>query len=167
VLPQRFVAPVVEAKHLADVHTETLGQLTLADLITSHAYDRHVRAGRARYRRRRDLLVRRLAPLRRHGMTVHGIAAGLHVMVGLPAAGPSEQEVLDRAAARGLGLSGLAEHWHVSSEPDGRSATSRAEGGDRPKGLVVGYAAAGEGSYPAALDTLARTLRGLSGPTRA
>jgi len=167
VLPQRLVAPVVEAKRLAYVHTETLGQLTLADLITSHAYDRHVRAGRARYRRRRDLLVRRLAPLRRHGMTVHGIAAGLHVMIGLPAAGPSEQEVLDRAAARGLGLSGLAEHWHVSSEPDGRSASSRAEGGDRPKGLVVGYAAAGEGSYPAALDTLARTLRGLSGPTRA
>jgi GntR family transcriptional regulator/MocR family aminotransferase len=88
-------------------------------------------------------------------MTVHGIAAGLHVMIGLPAAGPSEQEVLDRAAVRGLGLSGLAEHWHARAD------------GDRPRGLVVGYAAAGEGSYPAALDTLARTLRALSGPTRA
>ena len=154
VLPQRLVAPVVEAKRLADVHTETLGQLTLSDLITSHGYDRHVRAGRVRYRRRRDLLVHRLAPLRRHGMTVHGIAAGLHVMIGLPAAGPPEREVLDRAAARGLALGGLAEHWH-SPDADG----------ERPRGLVVGYAAAGEGSYPAALDTLARTLRGLTGPT--
>jgi len=157
VLPQRMVGPVVEAKRLADVHTETLGQLTLADLITSHAYDRHVRAGRARYRRRRDLLVRRLTPLRRHGMTVQGIAAGLHVMIGLPADGPEEREVLDRAATRGLALSGLAEHWHAVD-------ADRAE--DHPRGLVVGYAAASEGSYPAALDTLARTLRGLSGPTR-
>jgi GntR family transcriptional regulator/MocR family aminotransferase len=153
VLPERLVAPVVRAKFLADVHTETLGQLTLADLVTSHAYDRHVRAGRARYRRRRDLLVERLVPLRRHGVTVGGIAAGLHVMIGLPPGGPTEEEVLDRAAARGLAMAGLAEHWHAP--------------GDHPKGLVVGYAAPGEGGYPAALDTLARTLRNLSGPTTA
>jgi GntR family transcriptional regulator/MocR family aminotransferase len=153
VLPERLVAPLVQAKNLADVHTETLGQLTLADLITSHAYDRHVRAGRARYRRRRDLLVHRLAPLHRYGMTVRGIAAGLHAMIELAPGAPSEQEVLDRAAARGLALAGLAEHWHAA--------------GLHPRGLIVGYAAAGEGTYPAALDTLARTLRSLSGPTRA
>jgi GntR family transcriptional regulator/MocR family aminotransferase len=98
-------------------------------------------------------------------MTVYGIAAGLHVMIGLPAGGPSEREVLDGAAARGLALNGLEEHWHAGA--DGRSASPRVEGSHSPQGIVVGYAAASEGSYPAALDTLARTLRGLSGPTRA
>jgi GntR family transcriptional regulator/MocR family aminotransferase len=148
VLPERLVAPVVEAKRLTDVQTESLGQLTLADLIATHAYDRHVRAGRARYRRRRDLLVHRLAPLRRYGVTVRGIAAGLHALVGLPATGPTEPEVLAEAAARGLALTALGEYWHTP--------------GEHPRGLVVGYAAPGEGSYPAALDTLARTLRALS-----
>ena len=63
--PSGWSSRCVEAKRHADLHTETLGQLTLADLITTHAYDRHVRASRLRYRRRRDLLVDRLAPLRR------------------------------------------------------------------------------------------------------
>ena len=39
------------------VHTEAIGQLTLAELIDSHGYDRHVRRPPARYRRRRDLLL--------------------------------------------------------------------------------------------------------------
>jgi GntR family transcriptional regulator/MocR family aminotransferase len=47
-----------------------LDQLTSAEFITSGAYDRHVRAARLRYRRRRDQLVSALASRPRHLWTV-------------------------------------------------------------------------------------------------
>ena len=62
VLPDHLVGPVAEEKRHHDNLTEVPGQLTLAEFITSHAYDRHIRSCRLRYRRRRDLLVARLAP---------------------------------------------------------------------------------------------------------
>ncbi|WP_230686672.1 MocR-like pyridoxine biosynthesis transcription factor PdxR [Catellatospora vulcania] len=143
VLPERLVEPVAHAKRLTDLHTETIGQLTLAELITSHAYDRHIRACRLHYRRRRDLLIERLG--RSHQL--HGIAAGMHALLPLPATGPGEDDVIARAALRGLALSGLRAHMH-------------APGQDPAMGLIVGYAAPGQGAYPAALDLLARALRG-------
>jgi len=142
VLPAHLVDPVVRVKRLTDVHTETLGQLALADLIAEHAYDRHIRSCRLRYRRRRDQLVARL-PRAELG----GIAAGLHVTIGLPS-GISEAPVIDLAASRGLAVGALGTHWH--------------EPGDHPQGLVVGYGTPREGAYPAALDTLARVLRAFS-----
>ena len=60
VLPPHLVDAVADAKLHSDHHTESIGQLALAELITSHAYDRHVRACRLRYRRRRDQLLDRL-----------------------------------------------------------------------------------------------------------
>ncbi|MDH2426608.1 PLP-dependent aminotransferase family protein [Sphaerisporangium sp. TRM90804] len=145
-LPDRLVGPVVDAKLHADHHTETLGQLVLADLIVGHAYDRHVRACRLRYRRRRDLLVATIGPGpgRPRGPVVRGIAAGLHVLIGLPPDGPAEPEVLARAAEHGLALSGLGPSWHHP--------------GDHPQGLVVGYATPPEHAYPAALDALTEVL---------
>lgn len=141
VLPEWLVEPVTQAKRLTDLHTDTIGQLTLAELITSHGYDRHVRSCRLHYRRRRDLLIERLS--RRHQL--HGIAAGLHALVQLPAAGPSEEDVVERAATHGLAISPLRPHWH---DP-GRGGT---------QGLIVGYATPSTARYAAALDTLARAL---------
>ncbi|MDV9179073.1 PLP-dependent aminotransferase family protein, partial [Streptomyces sp. W16] len=60
VLPPHLVDAVADAKLHSDHHTETIGQLALAEMIDSHAYDRHVRACRLRYRRRRDQLLDRL-----------------------------------------------------------------------------------------------------------
>jgi GntR family transcriptional regulator/MocR family aminotransferase len=148
VLPERLVEPVIRAKRHADLHNETIGQLTMAEFITSHAYDRHIRSGRVRYRQRRDQLVARLAPHTGQRFAVRGIAAGLHALVSLPAAGPAEAEVIAAAAARGLAVGELGSHWHA--------------GGPHPQGLVVGYGTAGAASYSAAVDTLARTLRGLT-----
>jgi GntR family transcriptional regulator / MocR family aminotransferase len=152
VLPPRLVAPVAEAKLYTDHHTGAIGQLALADLITTHAYDRHVRGARLRYRRRRDLLVSRLAGLS-GGLAVEGIAAGLHALVTLPAAGPDEREALRRAAGLGLAVGELGSHWHAAD--DGPAAAA-----GRPQGLIVGYGTPGEGGYPAALDALVRVLRG-------
>jgi GntR family transcriptional regulator/MocR family aminotransferase len=144
VLPERLLEPVTQAKRHTDLHTETIGQLCLADLITSYAYDRHIRACRTRYHRRRDLLVSRLGPLARQRFTLHGIAAGLHAMISLPATGPGEGQILNQAAAHGLMVGDLASHWHA---PD-----------DDRQGLVVGYGTPSESTYPAALDTLVRIL---------
>ncbi|MFE9688195.1 PLP-dependent aminotransferase family protein [Micromonospora sp. NPDC005806] len=140
VLPARLVDPVVDAKRHLDVHTETVGQLALADLITTHGYDRQVRTVRRRYRQRRDLLLARLGG----SSALGGISAGLHATVHLPPGGPSEAEVLATAAARGLALGGLAAHRH------------RPAGG--PPGLVVGYARPPSHAYPAAVDLLAELL---------
>lgn len=146
VLPTRLVDPVLAELRLSTLETESLGQLALADLIATHGYDRQIRAGRIRHRRRRDLLVNAIAAF--PSLTAGGISAGQHILVTLPAKGPEESEVIDSAARRGLALSGLAEHWH---------------GSPRAKGLVVGYGAPTESGYPRALDVLTEVLRELYG----
>ncbi|MFJ3792708.1 PLP-dependent aminotransferase family protein [Kitasatospora sp. NPDC090091] len=142
VLPPRLVGAVVEAKQQADLYTETLGQLVLAELIATHAYDRHIRAARLRYRRRRELLLDRVAALPGH--TAHGVPAGLHTLVTLPADGPGEERLLPACAERGLALRGLTELHH---DPAGR-----------PQGLLVGFAAPSDRGYPPALDALCTVL---------
>ncbi|MFF4270628.1 PLP-dependent aminotransferase family protein [Streptomyces sp. NPDC001536] len=141
VLPPHLVDAVADAKLHSDHHTESIGQLALAELIESHAYDRHVRACRLRYRRRRDQLLHRLGERR----PVRGIAAGLHALVEVA----DEKEALARAEAEGLAVGHLGDHWHA---PD-------AEG--RPQGLVVGYGTPRERVYPEALEVLGKVLDGL------
>ncbi|MEU4224920.1 PLP-dependent aminotransferase family protein [Nonomuraea sp. NPDC026600] len=142
VLPHHLVPPVVQAKQKADLYTETLGQLILANLITTHAYDRHTRAARLRYRRRRELLLDRIAAIPR--LTPHGVPAGLHTLITLPSDGPTEQQLLTSCARHGLALRGLTELHHDPA--------------DRPQGLLIGFAASSEHAYPAALDALFTTL---------
>ncbi|GGJ53728.1 PLP-dependent aminotransferase family protein [Streptomyces lacrimifluminis] len=143
VLPPHLVDPVADAKLHSDHHTETIGQLALAELITSHAYDRHVRACRLRYRRRRDRLVELLGAHR----NVRGIAAGLHALVEVA----DEAAVLARAAEAGLAVGHLGEHWHAPGE---------GAAGERAQGLVVGYGTPRERVYPEALEVLGRVLAG-------
>jgi GntR family transcriptional regulator/MocR family aminotransferase len=144
VLPHRLAGPITQAKLHADAQTAALSQLVLAELIDTHVYDRHIRAARLRYRRRRDLLLTRLrteAPVTRVG----GTAAGLHAVVWLPHPGPTESTILARATAHGLALQPLADHWH------------RAD--DHPQGIIVGYSSPAEHAWPAALATLCAVLR--------
>ncbi|WP_329273913.1 MocR-like pyridoxine biosynthesis transcription factor PdxR [Streptomyces sp. NBC_01451] len=147
VLPPYLVDAVADAKLHSDHHTETIGQLALAELITSHAYDRHVRACRLRYRRRRDRLVELLGARR----NVRGIAAGLHALVEVA----DEAAVLARAEEAGLAVGHLGEHWHAPGEgPEAGAA------GGRAQGLVVGYGTPRERVYPEALEVLGRVLEG-------
>ncbi|MCP9977200.1 MocR-like pyridoxine biosynthesis transcription factor PdxR [Actinomadura madurae] len=143
VLPPRLVEPFVEAKRLADAHTQSLAQLVLADLIDTNAYDRHIRASRLRYRRRRDLLVETLRA-RVPRVRVEGVAAGLHALILLPAGGPDEAETMRRAASLGLALMPLRGHWQNS------------EG--RPRGIIIGYSTPLAAAYPPALDALCTAL---------
>jgi GntR family transcriptional regulator/MocR family aminotransferase len=144
VLPPRLVEAVTDAKHHADTQTAALSQLVLAELITTHAYDRHVRAARLRYRRRRDQLVERLASAVPR-VRVSGVAAGLHALVLLPGpGGPELDEVLGRAAGLGLALQPLDDHWHAR--------------GGHPRGLIIGYSTPAGSAWPAALDALCAAL---------
>ncbi|MGI3226014.1 PLP-dependent aminotransferase family protein [Streptomyces sp. GTA36] len=140
VLPPHLVDAIADAKLHTDHHTESIGQLALAEMITSHAYDRHVRACRLRYRRRRDQLLDRVGTRR----GVRGIAAGLHALIDVS----DEAAVLARAAEEGLAVGHLGEHWHTADA-------------GRPQGLVVGYGTPRERVYPEALEVLGRVLEGV------
>lgn len=142
-LPPGVVDEVLAAKGSVDT-SGVLDQLTLAEFLTSGAYDRHVRAARTRYRRRRDALVAALAA-RAPAIRVTGIAAGLHVVLRLP---PGTEGAVVRAAAyQGLALNGLApRHRH----PGAVAAPLDA--------LVVGYATPPDHAWSGALDALCAAL---------
>jgi GntR family transcriptional regulator/MocR family aminotransferase len=145
VLPQRLIEPLIEIKRCTDLCAPTISQLALADLITSHGYDRHIRTMRLRYRRRRDLLIDTLAQVGPDLVT--GIPAGLQSPVRLPIDGPTEDDVVAAGAAEGLALEGLSSHsFHDAPH--------------RP-GLLVGFSKPTERAYPAAVALLARILRRL------
>jgi GntR family transcriptional regulator/MocR family aminotransferase len=152
VLPRRLVDVVAEAKFYADAQSESIGQLVLAELIRGHAYDRHVRAQRLKYRRRRNELLRRLArdvP----AVRVPGAAAGVQLVLELPAEGPTEDDVMRIAAARGVRIVALRSAWHDDRPP-------------RPGGIVVGYAAPADHAWSDALDALIDVLRTAFAGTR-
>ena len=143
VLPPGLAPEVTAAKGGADWSCGVLDQLTLAEFITSGAYDRHVRASRLRYRRRRDQLVSALAT---HAPSVKptGIAAGLHAVLRLPPG--TEQSVVRAAAWQGLAVHGLTRYRHPSVTTRPLDA------------LVVGYGTPSDSGWPRALEALARAL---------
>ena len=143
VLPARLTEAVASAKARSDAHTSSFEQLTLAEFITSGAYDRHVRRVRLAYRRRRDRLVAALAA-HAPGVRVTGIAAGLHAVAEL-GPGQREEQVIARAAARGVALEGLG----------GYALREHTRG----PALVIGYATPPEHGYTTALARLVAAIR--------
>ncbi|MER5275687.1 PLP-dependent aminotransferase family protein [Streptomyces sp. NPDC002809] len=143
VLPEHLVDRVLAAKGEREAWASVPDQLTLAELIESGHYDRHVRRMRQRYRGRRDQLVAALGAHAPH-ITPTGVAAGLHAVLRLPPG--SEQSTVKAAAWQGLGVDGLDAFRHPA-------ATMPA-----PDGLVVGYASPPDHAFAAALEALCRTL---------
>ena len=139
VLPPALVQDVSAAAFLRG-GPSALEQLTLAELIDSGAYDRHIRRSRLIYRRRRDRLVaalRRAAP----AAFVTGIAGGLHAVVELPP-GLTESSVIEAARDRGLLIEGLSAY-----------ATT-----EHPPALVVGYGTPPEHTFSTAVARLCAAL---------
>ncbi|WP_425830386.1 PLP-dependent aminotransferase family protein [Streptomyces fractus] len=145
VLPAPLLDEVVAAKGYTDWSCGVLDQLTLAEFLESGAYDRHVRASRLRYRRRRDQLVSALAE-RAPAVRATGIAAGLHAVLTLPPG--TERSVVQAAAWQRLGIAGLAEFRHEDAPPPEHPMDA----------LVVGYGTPPDHAWPGALDTLCRVL---------
>ncbi|MFJ1644462.1 PLP-dependent aminotransferase family protein [Streptomyces sp. NPDC088258] len=167
VLPERLVGEVVAAKGETDRLSGTPDQLTLAEFITSGAYDRQIRAARGRYRRRRDQLTAALADAAPE-VRVTGIAAGLHAVVQLPPG--TEQSTLAAARDQGLALQGLSYFRHPSfphssfqhpsfqhpSFPHPSFQHPAAPPG--PDALVVGYGTPSDSAWAGALEALCRVL---------
>jgi GntR family transcriptional regulator/MocR family aminotransferase len=142
VLPPRLVEAVVERRMLADHGGPTIEQLTLARMLDSGAYDRHLRIARRRYRSRRDALVRAVAA-HLPGARVTGLAAGLHAIVRL--GGAVEGLALVRAAARhGVGVYPLGYGYMRVRPVD--------------DGLVLGYANLSEPAIEEGIRRLALAL---------
>ncbi|MFE9633816.1 PLP-dependent aminotransferase family protein [Streptomyces sp. NPDC006463] len=140
VVPPGLVDEVLAVKGMSDRTSSALDQLTLAEFITSGAYDRHVRGMRLRYRRRRDELV--AAVDGRVG--VSGIAAGLHAVLDLPAG--TERAVLQSAAWQDLALEGLSGFRHPQAVLPPRDA------------LVVGYGTPSDSAWTPTLAALSAAL---------
>ncbi|MEV5339748.1 PLP-dependent aminotransferase family protein [Streptomyces sp. NPDC052676] len=140
VLPPSLVD---EVRALGGSSVPVLDQLTLAEFVTSGAYDRHVRAARLRYRRRRDALAAAVAA-RAPEVTVTGIAAGLHAVLRLPPG--TEQSVVRSAAWHGLAVHGLSRYRHPTATTDPVDA------------LVVGYGTPPDHAWAGTLQALCNVL---------
>ncbi|QKW02187.1 PLP-dependent aminotransferase family protein [Streptomyces sp. NA02536] len=141
VLPPSLLPDVVA--HGGGRSVSALEQLTLAEFLTSGAYDRHVRAARLRYRRRRDSLAGALAD-RAPDVRVTGVAAGLHAVLQLPPG--TEQSVVQAATWQNLAVHGLSRYRHPAA------------GGTAGDALVVGYATPPDHAWSGTLEALCRAL---------
>lgn len=140
VLPPALLEPVLHTKRLRRDAVSTIEQAALAHFIASGHLDRHIRAQRLHYRRRRDALMQLLAS-RKDLLDVLGVSAGLHVTAFLR--NREEREVLEIAMQRRIAMFGLGNH---------RIALPHRQG------LVFGYSRSPAHAFPGALETLREVL---------
>jgi GntR family transcriptional regulator/MocR family aminotransferase len=140
VVPDRLRANVISRKRLSDMGCATLPQATLAWMLRSGGYDRHLRRTRALYRRRRDALLQALAQKLPEWRPI-GIAAGLHLVIRLPD-GIDDRLLAQALAARGVNAPALADYSTHTFFP----------------GLVVGYATLTPDRLRAAVTEFAAAL---------
>jgi GntR family transcriptional regulator/MocR family aminotransferase len=121
-LPSWLTWELTVTKTIEDGGSEVVGQLALCDFIARGELDRQVRRMRLRYQRRRDALLRALERWLPEAC-VSGADAGLFELVTLPG-DVEEHALVMAAAARGVGVEGVALHRF---RPDG------------PSGVLLGY----------------------------
>ncbi|MFE4493222.1 PLP-dependent aminotransferase family protein [Streptomyces niveus] len=125
-----------------------IDQVAFSRFLESGSYDRHLRASRLRYRRRRDGLLAEIAQLLpRH--RVSGAAAGFHLLLHLT--GCAAGDVVRAAARRDVRLADVAEY------EAGEGAWSGA--------LVIGYGNLADSALPGAVRRLADAIREAGGAT--
>jgi GntR family transcriptional regulator / MocR family aminotransferase len=122
-----------------------LDQLAFAEFTRAGSYDRHLRAGRQRYRQRRDVLVRTLAEVI-PGVRVAGASAGLHLVALLGGLDTSADPAAIRRRALALGVR--------VADLDTYRAASTGE-----PGLVLGYGNLADHQVRTAVTLLAGALR--------
>jgi GntR family transcriptional regulator / MocR family aminotransferase len=140
-LPSWLAWPLIQAKAVEDAGSEAIGQLALHDFIERGELDRHIRRTRLRYQRRREALLESLARRVPQARVLTG-AAGLYELVELPE-GTDEAALVAAAAARGVGVEGLALHCF---NPTG------------PPGLVLGFGCLSEPAIDRGVRLLAEAL---------
>jgi GntR family transcriptional regulator/MocR family aminotransferase len=137
-LPRKLAKDVVDSVHASGAWPSVIDQATLAVLIERGVLERHLRAMRRRYRRRRDLLADELTRLL--NVEITGAAAGLHLVVRPSAAGDL------RAVAREARESGIAiDTLHRRCWTQARHQPA----------MLLGYGALAEPAIPRAVAELA------------
>ncbi|WP_265522886.1 PLP-dependent aminotransferase family protein [Oerskovia flava] len=143
VVPPRW-REAVAREHGPTSGPSVVEQLTFARLVGSGAYDRHLRAARGRYRRRRDALLAALA----HELPaagVRGIAAGMHALLHLGDEAPDAAHVVPEAAARAVAVVDLRRY---QAHPVALSTT-----------IVLGYGNLADARVAEAVRRLADAVR--------
>jgi GntR family transcriptional regulator/MocR family aminotransferase len=151
-VPPELAMPARHAKWITDNGSSLLLQRTVAHLMETGAYDRHIRRMTRRYRARRDAL---LQSLRRHfgaEAVAEGGGAGLHVVVWLPRLRRSLVPRLIAACRdRGVGVYPVAPH---AAAPPPRA------------GLLLGFGLLEPPAIATGVARLAAAYRALVAPRR-
>jgi GntR family transcriptional regulator/MocR family aminotransferase len=142
--PQSLVDDAEREKRLVDDFSPVLDQLTLAAFLRSGDYDRHIRRARAVYRARRSRLLEALAT-NLPELAVAGIAAGVHLLLHLPAH-VDDAAIAARAAELRLRVPALSSFY---------------VGRPQARGLVVGYGRLHQSAITPAVRALTAVVRPL------
>jgi GntR family transcriptional regulator/MocR family aminotransferase len=110
VVPTSLIAAFTGAKWINDQHSAVLEQQALAEFITTGAYERHLRRLRRRNSLRREALLNAIDEHLRDRVDVTGDGAGAHVAL-WPRYRAPELSLIERAAARGVGIYGMSRYF--------------------------------------------------------
>lgn len=147
VLPRPLLARWQQRYGLYSSTVSRYEQQTLARFIREGHFTRHLARMRMEYKRRRDGLTAALeAAFGRENLRLGGLHTGLHLLLGLQS-GPPEAEMVARAAAAGVRLTGLSRYYHSS----GAACP--------PSTVVLGYGALPPSEAEAAADALKKAWR--------
>jgi len=123
IAPKSLAPAFTAAKWLSDRHSATLEQQTLAEFIDSGMYERHLRRLRRRNTSRRAVLLEAIHKYLDDRVQITGDGAGVHVVLWLGDR-VSEAAIIEKAAARGVGVYGVSRYF-LKQPPR--------------KGLMLGY----------------------------
>ncbi|MDA0139077.1 MocR-like pyridoxine biosynthesis transcription factor PdxR [Solirubrobacter deserti] len=139
--PPELTHAIATERWAVDSGGPAINARAYARLLATGEVDRHLRRTRREYRERRDALVAALTE-RLPGCRIDGVAAGLHLLLRLPA-GTDEDAVVRRLAERRVRVNGLNAY----------RLTAR----DEPA-LVIGYGRLPQAAVPGAVAALAHAL---------
>jgi GntR family transcriptional regulator / MocR family aminotransferase len=146
VLPHSLAEDVAAVKLQSDRGSGVFEQLAYAELLERGDIDRHVRRTRLIYRSRRDALVGALRE-RFPKQRIHGVAAGLHLLMDLRP-GSDEKGIVDAAASRSIRVYGGSSYY-------ARPAAA-------PPSLLLGYGGIAEEIIDAGVSELEKVILGAS-----
>jgi GntR family transcriptional regulator/MocR family aminotransferase len=110
VVPKSLIPAFTGAKWINDQHSAVLEQQTLAEFITTGAYERHLRRLRRTNSLRRKALLDAIRDYLDDRVDVTGDAAGAHVAI-WPRRPTSESSLIRGAAERGVGIYGMSRYF--------------------------------------------------------
>lgn len=147
IVPEEMLPALSAVRFLTDVMPPTFDQEVLTDFLTEGHFERHIHRMRVLYAGRRRILLEALREVFGERLEVFGADAGLHVVIGLRGLAPCEVPALiERAAARGVGVYSAAPYYHQQPAP--------------VAGLILGYAGLSERQLRDGVQAFAAVVAG-------